>query len=72
MSTGHALRALILITCDGRKGEWVSLGALAERLGVSPHHVQAAATELTEANQVQHAVAGGTPYWGVGVEGVQP
>lgn len=72
MSAGHALKALILITCDGRKGEWVSLAALADRLGVATHHVHTAAAELTEANQVQHAVVGGMNYWGVGVEGVQP
>lgn len=72
MSTGHALKALILITCDGRKGEWVSLTTLAERLGVHTHHVQTAAMELTQANQVQHALVSGLSYWGVGVEGVLP
>lgn len=70
--SGFALRALVLITCDARRGEWVSLRCLAERLAAPAHAVQAAAAWLVEQHMVLHATHAGQPYWGVGTEGLLP
>ena len=70
--TGHAVPALILITCDGRRGQWVSLHALATRLGVRADHIKREADALVDQGQLCFATHAGHPYWGVGVEGLLP
>lgn len=68
----HAVPALILITCDGRRGEWVSLHLLSTRLGLPADEIQRHAAALTEQGQLSYATHAGHPYWGVGVEGLLP
>lgn len=67
-----ALPALVLITCEARRGEWVSLHALIHRLVVAGHHIERAAAQLVAENKLAHATHAGHPYWGVGVEGLLP
>ena len=68
----HAINALVLLACDSRRGEWVSLHAMAQRIQTRPADIQHAAECLTAAGQLAHATHAGHPYWGVGVEGVVP
>jgi hypothetical protein len=67
-----ALPALILITCEARRGEWVSLHLLIERLVTAGHHIERAAQQLVAENKLAHATHAGHPYWGIGVEGLLP
>ena len=67
-----ALPALILITCEARRGEWVSLHTLIERLVTAGHLIERAAQQLAAENKLAHATHAGHPYWGVGVEGHMP
>jgi hypothetical protein len=67
-----ALAALILITCHGRRGEWVSLHRLISRLMAPGHRIEEVAEKLVAANKLAYATYAGHPYWGVGVEGVLP
>lgn len=72
MSCSHALLALILITCEGRRGEWVSLHKLIGRLEAPGHLIEQAAAQLVAENKLAHATHAGHPYWGTGVEGLMP
>lgn len=67
-----ALPALILITCEARRGEWVSLHTLIERTVTAGHHIERAAAQLVAENKLAHATHAGHPYWGIGVEGLLP
>lgn len=67
-----ALSALILITCEARRGDWVSLHVLIERLATDGHHIERAAHQLVAENKLAHATHAGHPYWGIGVEGLLP
>lgn len=67
-----AVQALILITCEARRGEWVSLYVLIEHLATAGHHIERAAHQLVAENKLAHATHAGHPYWGIGVEGLLP
>ena len=67
-----AVPALVLITCEGRRGEWISLHRLIARLVMPGHVIEKAAAQLVAENKLAHATHAGHPYWGVGVEGVLP
>lgn len=70
--SGHALVALILITCEGRRGEWVSLHTLMGRLMTPGPLIEQVASQLVAQNKLAYATHAGHPYWGVGVEGLMP
>ena len=72
MSRGYALEALIALRCDAHKGEWLAIDTLAASLAVPRERIQEAGDRLVDAAMVEHAVADGVHYWGVGVEGVKP
>lgn len=67
-----AIAALILITCEARRGEWVSLHLLIDRLVYPSHLIEQQAALLVAKNKLSYATHAGHPYWGVGVEGLLP
>lgn len=68
----YALAALILITCEARRGEWVSLHCLIARLEAPGQRIEATAAQLVAQHKLLHATHAGHPYWGVGTEGLLP
>lgn len=67
--SAFALRACVLLYIDARPGEWIAIERIRAHLGTSVERVQHCCTQLVEANQLQHATAGGTAFYGVRCEG---
>jgi hypothetical protein len=59
------LRAMVLLTLDGRPGQWVPLDWLARRVFASQSRVEAECQDLVDAQLMQSAVVDGRPCVGV-------
>lgn len=70
--SGFALLALVLITVEGRRGEWVPLDGIAAHLGVAPALLRPACSRLVDDGRVLHATRQGADLYGIDVEGVVP
>lgn len=69
----HAIRALILIKLEARRGTWCALPWLAESLGVEPAMVQPDADRLVASGALQASrAADGTPIYGAHMDSAAP
>ena len=67
-----AMTATVLLLLDRHRGQWCSLGWLAQRAGTSTDYVAEHVHALPTDAQVHTLLIGGEPYFGVGCSESSP
>lgn len=70
--SSYALRALVLIRLQARKGEWVCIDDLVGHLAAQVARVRNVCQQLVDEGVALRADQGGRELYGIGVEGVHP
>lgn len=65
-------KSMVLYALQARRGEWLRCDELADEMFLTHIDVRLACGELARLGLAHEAVVDGRPFFGIGVEGVQP